>query len=97
MTLRKRPFENIVEKGENAPFPTMFLYPSQNKFQFLSSAKASNLSQSKILSFGKELNDMEWVCVGKWTPQLWYAVTFEHDLMHIYEVKISFVQEMIYL
>ena len=38
----KKPFEDIVGKGENAgsphffPFPTMFLYPFQHNFQFLS-------------------------------------------------------------
>ena len=58
-------FENIVEKGENAGnqhfllFQQCFFCPSQNQFQYLSyllSANAFNLDQSKILSFGEELN-----------------------------------------
>ena len=67
MTLRRKAFENIVGKGENAGskhfllFPTMFsTLPNQN-FNFLvtfilSSANAFNLDGSKILSYGKELN-----------------------------------------
>ena len=67
--LRKKPLENIVRKGENAgnqhflPFPQCFLpFPTQI-FNFaitctfiLWSANAINLDQSKILSFGEELN-----------------------------------------
>ena len=65
MTLRKRPFENIVGKGENAGyafshFPTMFsILPKKNvNFLFTSillSANVFNLDQSKFLSFGKQL------------------------------------------
>ena len=66
-TLRKKPFENLVGKGENAgnyhfsPFPTMFSTLSKTNINFsvtfiLSSAKAFNLDQSEILSFGKEFN-----------------------------------------
>ena len=63
-TLRKKPLENIVRKGENAafsPFPTMFSTLSRTKIMIvatfnLSSANAFNLDQSRILSFGKELN-----------------------------------------
>ena len=57
----------MVGKGENvgnqhfSPFPTMFSILSKTNLNFwvifiLSSAKALNLDQSKILSFGKELN-----------------------------------------
>ena len=67
MTLKKKPFENIVGKGENAgnqhfllflqcflPIPkTIFVF----KLNFiLSSANAFNLEQSKICRLGKELN-----------------------------------------
>ena len=67
MTLRKKPFENIVGKRENNGnqhfllFPQCFLpFPKQisifdTHFE-LSSANALNLDRSKILSFGKELN-----------------------------------------
>ena len=67
MTLRKKAFENIVGKGENAGhqhfllFPQcffFFFYPFQKrkfffsiKFNF-SSANSFNLDQSKKLSFG---------------------------------------------
>ena len=63
--LKKKPFENIVGKGENAShqhfllFPQCFLPFSKEISIFqshLSSANASNLDQSEILSFGKELN-----------------------------------------
>ena len=64
--LKKRPFENIVGKGENAGnqhfllFP-QFFHPSQKEFLCflvtfkLLSANAFNLDQSKILVFGKGL------------------------------------------
>ena len=65
MTLRKKPFEKIVGKGENAvnpafsPLSTMFSTLLKTNFNFsvtfiLSSANAFNLNQSKNLSFGKE-------------------------------------------
>ena len=62
---RKKPFENIVGKGENAgdqhflPFPQCFLPYHRQKSSFephlFSSANAFNLVMSKILLFGKEL------------------------------------------
>ena len=66
MTLKRKPFENIVGKGENVGnlhfllFPQCFLPPPKTNFNFsaefdLSSANAFNLDQSKDLSFGKEL------------------------------------------
>ena len=56
--LSQRPFENVVEKGENA-FPTMFsthpeTYSSLSIAFNLLSANALNLDKSKILSFSKE-------------------------------------------
>ena len=64
-TLRKKPFENIVGKGENAGnqhfllFPQCFLsFPQQISIVqsqlFFSSANAFNLDLSEILSFGKK-------------------------------------------
>ena len=57
MALKKKPFENIVGKGENAGnqhfllFPVF--YPSQKKFQFSVKFNLSlNLDQSKNLLFG---------------------------------------------
>ena len=69
MTLAKKHLENIVGKEENAGnqhfilFPQYF-YPSKSNLDFLvpfitSSANALNLDQSKILSSGKELNNLE--------------------------------------
>ena len=65
MTLRNRPFENIVGKGENADsqhfllFSQCLLCPKTN-FNFsiiiIVSANSFNLDQSKNLSFGKELS-----------------------------------------
>ena len=63
----KKPFENIVGKGENAGnqhfllFPAMFSIHPKKTFFFdvtfiLLSAYAFNLDQSKNLSFGKDLN-----------------------------------------
>ena len=68
MTLGKNPFKNIEGKGENAGnqhfllFPQCFhAYHSQiSSFKvvlFCHSQNAFNLDQSKILSFGKELNN----------------------------------------
>ena len=65
-TLGKKPFENILGKGENACnqhsllFQKMFSTLPKRNFNvlvafILSSAIALNLNQSKILSFGKEL------------------------------------------
>ena len=66
MTLWKRPFENIVGKGENAgnkhfpPFPLCFLpIPKQILIFQLHlicclQTNAFNFDQSKILLFGKE-------------------------------------------
>ena len=62
----KKPFENIVGKGENAGNQHFLLFPQcflpfllQNSFfkshLILLSANAFNLDQSKILLFGKEL------------------------------------------
>ena len=66
-TLKMKPFENIVRKGENA-FNSIFsishniFYYSKNKFHFLStfilsSANAFNLDQPANLLFGKELTN----------------------------------------
>ena len=64
MTLTKKPFENIVGKGENAGnqhfllFPQFFLLIRRRVSVFclhLSSAHGFNLDQSKNLSLGKEL------------------------------------------
>ena len=58
MTLKKKPFENIEGKGENAGsqhfslFPTMFSTLPQQNFNF-SSANAFNLDQFKLLSLSK--------------------------------------------
>ena len=61
-----KPFENIVEKGENAGnhhflLYTHIFYPSKPSFNSslkltLLSANAFNLDKSKIVLFGKELN-----------------------------------------
>ena len=65
----KKPFENVVEKGENAGnqhfllFPQCFLpFPKQiSIFQsHLSPANTFSLNQSEILSFGKELIHLQW-------------------------------------
>ena len=64
-TLRMKPLENIMGKGENAGnqhfllFPTMFYSLSKIEITIyvpfdLSSAKALNLVQSENLSFGKD-------------------------------------------
>ena len=68
MTLKQRAFENIAGKGQNAGnqhfllFPTMFsTLPKTNlnfSFTFLSSANTFHLDQSKIVLFGKDLNDL---------------------------------------
>ena len=66
MALRKKPFENIVGKGENAGnqhflvIPQCFLSFPKTNFNFsvkfnLMSANALNLDQSKNLLLGKEL------------------------------------------
>ena len=66
MTLKKKPFENIMGIGENAGnqhfllFPQYFITLPNTKFNFflafiLSSANAFNLDQSKILLFGQVL------------------------------------------
>ena len=68
-TLSKKPFENIVGNRENAGnrhfslFPIMFSILSKTKIIILSiftlsSAKALNLDQSRISSFGKELRGL---------------------------------------
>ena len=65
-TSMTKPFENIVGKGENAGnqhfllFSQYFLLLSKSEIIILttfdlSSAKAFNLDQAEILSFGKEL------------------------------------------
>ena len=69
MMLRKKPFENNVGKGENAGnqhfllFPRFLPFPKQISIFLvtfiLSSSNALSLDWSKILSFGKELNDPE--------------------------------------
>ena len=76
MTLWKKPFYKIVEKGENAGnqhfllFPQCFL-PSQKQipiFQshfILLSANAFKLGQSWILLFGKEFNIKSLLCLEK--------------------------------
>ena len=65
MTLKKKDLENTVGKGENASnqhFLRFLVFSSLSKQVIiifamfnLSSANASNLNQSKNLSFGKEL------------------------------------------
>ena len=67
---KRRAFENIVGKGENAGYQHFLFFPQclfsvcpKSKFNFsfqfiLSSANAFNLNQSKIFSFGKELQDV---------------------------------------
>ena len=66
MTLKKKPFENIVGSGENVGNQYFLLFPqcflsAQKKMSFddtisLLSANAFNSNQAKNLSFGKELN-----------------------------------------
>ena len=67
-TLNKKPFENIVGKGENAGnqhfllFPQCFqTLPNQisnfHSHLFLGLQNAFNLDQSRILSFGNGLKD----------------------------------------
>ena len=58
MTLRRKAFENIVGKGENAGFPTIFFTIPKTNFNssltfISSSAKAVNSDQSKTCLFGK--------------------------------------------
>ena len=64
MTPTKKPFENIVGKGENIGNQHFLLFPQcfqpftkqfSNFHLCLSSAHASNLDQSKNMSFGKDL------------------------------------------
>ena len=62
-TLKKKPFANIVGKGENAGnqhfllFPQFFFTQRQKLlFYYLSSASALNSDQSRILLYGKEVN-----------------------------------------
>ena len=68
MTLSKKPFENIVGKGENAGIQHFLLFPQCfrpfpkhiSTFQshlFFLSANAFNLGQTRIFSFSKELID----------------------------------------
>ena len=73
----KKPFENIVGKGEKASNQHFLLlhnvfYPSQKEFLFLSyytfilsSENAFNLDQSEKLMFGQELN---------WVQDVIYAI-----------------------
>ena len=66
---KKKPFENIVGKGENAGYQHFLLFlqrflPIPKRICFLdtfllSSANASNLDQSKNWLFGKELTEMK--------------------------------------
>ena len=62
MTMKKKPFETIVGKGENDGNQQLLLLPqcflpflSIFESNLLSSANAFNLDQPKMLSFGKEL------------------------------------------
>ena len=64
--MKKKAFESIVGKGENAGnqhfilLPQCFLSYQREKLSFnqhLSSANAFNLDQSKILPFGKGFNN----------------------------------------
>ena len=70
-TLKKKPFENIVDKGENSGnrhfllFPQCFLPISKrismfnlHFYLFCHLQNASNLDQSKNLSFGKEFTSI---------------------------------------
>ena len=74
MTLKKKPIENIVGKGENTGNQYFFLFPQCfipfpyqtsifDSHLFLSSAYAFNLDQPKFLSFDEEL---------KMTPYLFF-------------------------
>ena len=67
LTLKKKPFENIMGKDENAGnqhfllFPLCFSALPKTNFNFsvtflLSSTNAFKFDQSKNTSFGKELN-----------------------------------------
>ena len=80
-TLKKKPFENIEGKGENAgnqhffPFPTVFSTLPRTNFHFsvtfiLSSANAFNLDQSKNLLFGKKLKVNKQQEHRMWMPTL---------------------------
>ena len=64
--LKKEPFENNLEKGENTVYQHFLLFPNcfrnlpKRNFNvlatyILSSANALNLEQSEILPFDKEL------------------------------------------
>ena len=65
MSLRKKPLENIVERGENPGnqpflyFPECFL-PYQRKIAMLKllSTNAFNLDKSRMLLFGKQLKSI---------------------------------------
>ena len=75
-TLDKKPFENIVKKGENTGNQHLILFPQCfQPYQrqkiiilstlILSSANAFSLDQSKILSFGKEFKILSSSIVNK--------------------------------
>ena len=65
MKLKNKPFENIVGKGENAGNSIFSFFPhctqSMTKIILdniiLKSANAPSLDQSRILLFGKEVNE----------------------------------------
>ena len=76
MTCRKKPLENVVERGENAGnqhfllFLQFFSTLSKTNFTIsallkLLSANALNLDKSFILSFGKELRKLHKTCNRK--------------------------------
>ena len=87
MTLNNTPFEKIVGKGENVGNQHFLLFPKMFSTQLkikivklanftFSSANAFNLDQSKILSFGKEIEIKEiWCHIQKRTvsPNLTYS------------------------
>ena len=86
MTLKKRSFENIAGKGENAGkqhfllFPKYF-FPFQRQISvfksLILSANAFNLDRSEILSFGKELK-----CRLQFVP-IWTSLKFCHLVMSL--------------
>ena len=60
MTLKMKPYENVVGKGENAGNQHFLLFPQgfppfPKQVSVLSSATVFNFVQSKIRMFGEEL------------------------------------------
>ena len=86
---KKKAFENIVGKRRKCIFsfsPQCFLpFPPKNSISqtYLSSANAFNLDQSKIFSFGKELNPVlhNLVCKQSWVRSLLKKTFLEKEKM----------------